>query len=172
MPGALTVALLTSALAWAAPAPEEPPGPPPIPTRAHLQHGKVVIEVTAVVTVYQTVPRTVTELVNGVPVTKTYAVNVPRQVVEKRLVAAGDDLLVFDAAGVRVPRDRLPELLKGGAAVLLSADGKPVGPSHLRTAKPGTLVFVLPSYKAPAAPPSGPPPENPAAPGEGEPQRP
>jgi RNA polymerase sigma factor (sigma-70 family) len=89
-----------------------------------------------------------------------------------------DDVRVQDAKGKEVDSSDLPRLLKGETLVLVSADGKPVDPLHLRLVKEGTLVLILPMpVLPPAVPPQAAPPPLPAAPAvppeaEGRPRRP
>jgi hypothetical protein len=60
---------------------------------------------------------------------------------------------VYDTRGEAVDLKRLPALLKGETPALVSADGRPVDPLHLRLVKEGTLVFVLPLLPAQAGTP-------------------
>lgn len=155
---------LSTTLALAAPAPEEITGPPPIPTHARMVDGKVHFEVTVTQPVQVPEQRVATVIENGVAVTKTYTVVVTVFQTMTVSKVAGDDLQAIDTTGARVARERLADLLKGRTPVLLSADGKPVSPTHLRQAKPGTLILVVPSHKTNAAGqgPSGTPPSEPA----------
>ncbi len=69
-----------------------------------------------------------------------------------------DAVQVYDTKGKTVDPKDLSRLLKGEIPALVSADGRPVDPLHLRLVKEGTLVFVLPlptpADAADAAPPA------------------
>jgi hypothetical protein len=51
---------------------------------------------------------------------------------------------VYDTTGNSVSPDKLREVLARESPALLSADGSPVDPLHLRLYKEGTLIFVVP----------------------------
>jgi RNA polymerase sigma factor (sigma-70 family) len=51
---------------------------------------------------------------------------------------------VFDTKGKAIDAKELRKRLKGETLVLISADGRPVDPMHLRLYKEDTLVFVIP----------------------------
>jgi RNA polymerase sigma factor (sigma-70 family) len=61
---------------------------------------------------------------------------------------------VYDTKGQAVDAKELPKRLKGETLVLISADGRPVDPLHLRLYKEDTLVFVLPRPAPPPPPPA------------------
>jgi RNA polymerase sigma factor (sigma-70 family) len=77
---------------------------------------------------------------------------------------AVEEVKVCDTRGQVIAQKKLPALLKGEMYVLVSADGKPVDPLHLRLVKEGTLVFMLPASLTPqpAIPPVAIPPSAPA----------
>jgi hypothetical protein len=58
---------------------------------------------------------------------------------------------VFGGEGKLVEKTKLSPLLKEETLVLVSANGRPVDPLHLRLVKEGTLIFVLPVPTAPPA---------------------
>jgi hypothetical protein len=64
-------------------------------------------------------------------------------------VHALEEIRVFDTAGKAVDPKELPRLLKGETPALISADGRPVDPLHLRLTRTGTLLFVLPPTRSP-----------------------
>jgi RNA polymerase sigma factor (sigma-70 family) len=65
------------------------------------------------------------------------------------------EVKVYDTHGKRVDHKTLAEQLRGETPALVSEDGKPVDPLHLRLVKEGTLVFVLPVSTAVPPPPDG-----------------
>jgi hypothetical protein len=74
------------------------------------------------------------------------------------------EVRVTDARGRVIAPKALAKLVKGETLVLVSADGRPVDPLHLRLVKDGTLVLVppaappaVPSVPAAAGPPLAPP---------------
>ncbi len=71
-----------------------------------------------------------------------------------------DNVKAYDTEGKRVERVKLTLLLQEETLVLVSADGRPVDPLHLRLVKEGTLVLVLPMPTSvpPVAVPTVPPP--------------
>jgi hypothetical protein len=65
-----------------------------------------------------------------------------------------DEVRVYDTKGGAVDPKDLPKLLRGETLVLVSPDGRPVDPLHLRLVKDGTLLFVVPMpTPVPSAPP-------------------
>jgi RNA polymerase sigma factor (sigma-70 family) len=75
-----------------------------------------------------------------------------------------DEIRVYDTKGQSVDPRQLAKLLKGETPALVSQDGRPVDPLHLRLTKEGTLLFVLPGLAAPPAPPVAPPATPPVPP--------
>jgi hypothetical protein len=81
-----------------------------------------------------------------------------------------DEWRVYDTEGQVVRLKELRKRLKGETLALISANGRPVDPLHLRLYKEDTLIFVLPLRPVPAvpavgtAPPPAPVPAAPASP--------
>jgi hypothetical protein len=147
--------LLLSAVAGApAPEPKESQGPPPTSVTVRLHDGLLRIE--RVVPVVEYVPETrTTEVVQGgrvMKVTTTVLVPVSRHVVRTVTVAGAR---VYDLKGQEIEAKRLPEVLKQPRPALLSADGNPVAPAHLRDVPVDTLIVIVPR----TAPPPPPRPE-------------
>jgi RNA polymerase sigma factor (sigma-70 family) len=71
-----------------------------------------------------------------------------------------DEFRVYDTEGHAVRLKELRKRLKGETLALISANGRPVDPLHLRLYKEDTLIFVLPLRPVPAVPVVGtaPPP--------------
>jgi RNA polymerase sigma factor (sigma-70 family) len=101
----------------------------------------------------------VTRAVPGRPETVT---SYERSAVMLDTTYALKQVKAHDARGKPVEHKKLRELLKEEMPALVSADGQPVDPLHLRLVKEDTLVFVLP---APVAPPPPAVPLTPAATG-------
>ena len=57
---------------------------------------------------------------------------------------------VFGTDGQQVRPENLPNFLRQGAPVLVSADGEKVDPFYLKLAREGTLIVVFPKPAAPA----------------------
>ena len=136
----LTSFVLSMALA----APVPPPAPPvasgPVPRLVELKpnaDGKIMIAVmrTEMVKVPVAVPPG-----GGVPI--------QREVAAYKLmtVELGDvkDLKITTADGKKVELADAAKQLKGGGVVVVSADGKPVSPNHLKIFKDDVLVLVSP----------------------------
>jgi RNA polymerase sigma factor (sigma-70 family) len=82
-----------------------------------------------------------------------------------------DRIRVYDTKGRKVETKELGKRLKGETLALMSTDGRPIDPLHLRLYKEDTLVFVIgqqpppgvpPTVGVPAAPYATPPPAAPA----------
>jgi RNA polymerase sigma factor (sigma-70 family) len=80
----------------------------------------------------------------------TFTTYEPTSVLQET-VQALKEVKVYDTQGKLVDHGKVAEHLRGETPALVSADGKPVDPLHLRLLKEGTLVFVLPV--SPAVPP-------------------
>src|SRR5262249_50374105 len=102
------------------------------------------------------VDRTVTLSDNGRPVTRTIPEVVPVTVqVNVTLDAAAGDY--FDPAGNRIDAKKLPDVLKKGAIIAVSRDGKPVDPEVLKKNKDIVAVLLQKGSETPKAPPPEPP---------------
>jgi hypothetical protein len=132
----LTASLLT--LLPAPPtAPAAPKGSPP-----QLQYVTVTDrgELQFIELRYITVEVQVQVVVNGIAQVRKELQMVPvmmTKIIDKK------SLTVTTAGGKEVPKDDLPKLLKDGAVVVWSGDGKPVDPAYLKPFKEETLVFVV-----------------------------
>jgi hypothetical protein len=146
----LTALVLTAAVA----APVPPPAPPvaggPAPRLLELKPdaaGKVAVTVTR--TELQKVTVTVIGA-NGLATTQEREVPVSKTVVAE--LADVKELKVTTADGKKVDVADAVKAVKGGAVVVVSADGKPVSPNFLKAFKDDVLVLVSPELVPPAAP--------------------
>jgi RNA polymerase sigma factor (sigma-70 family) len=63
------------------------------------------------------------------------------------------EVRVYDHRGEPIERKELPRLLTEEILALVSADGRPVDPLHLRLTREGALLFVVPMGSPPPSPP-------------------
>jgi hypothetical protein len=139
---ALMPALIATLLA--APGPEKPKIPqgatPTIATVAEInkEAGTCTLQTNHVVA--QTVNVPVTEIVNGVAVTKVVPETRLKTVVETRPVSI-KDMPVTDAEGNKIAEDDVWKRLTQGTTVVVSADGNKVDPAFLAAFKKDTLVL-------------------------------
>jgi hypothetical protein len=150
--------ILTLMLTPAAPVPAEaavrlPISPAPIQVLASMDKDGNIVFVSSV-TVFKTVPLAVDTPGGGKKLEKT----IVSETSYRSQVFAVKDVQVYDTANGTIDSRKLPVLLKERIPVLVSADGNKVDPLHLRIIKDGTLVFVVPSWKARPAPPTELPP--------------
>lgn len=151
----LTALVLSMSLAAPVPAPAPPVADGPVPKVLELKpnaDGKVTVTANRIETQKVTIA---TVGPNGVPQTAVQDVPVSKVVV----VDLGDvkDLKVTTADGKKVDVADAVKQLKGGAVVVVSADGKPVSPKFLKAFKDDVLVLaspelVLPTQTAPGRP--------------------
>ena len=147
----LTAFVLSLALA----APVPPPAPPvaggPLPRLVELKgdaDGKIMVTVmrneVQKITVTTAGP-------NGAPVTSVREVPVPKIATVE--LADVKDLKVTTADGKKLDVADAVKALKGGATVVVSADGKPVSPNYLKLFKDDVLVLASPELNVPVATP-------------------
>ncbi len=111
---------------------------PPDFVKIEDKGGKLAAAVT--LTKYQTVNRAVTVVENGRPTTKTVTEMVPMTVTETRVLdaEAGE---FYTPAGEKIDPKKLGGVLKAGAVLAVSRDGKPVDPDVVK--KNAEVVAVL-----------------------------
>ena len=162
----LTSLLLGAALAAPGapvPATADPAPAGPAPWVLHLKaddNGRAQVMIYKTQKVTQS--RAVTETVDGKQVTKVIQEQVERTMPTYVLLDAQNPTLTT-AGGSKVLLDNLMKQAKAGIVVLVSADGKPVSKSWLRTVDPETVVVTADGlvseasprgiYGAPTAPP-------------------
>ena len=139
--------MMYSLLAWmvAAPLPlkeKGPNGPPPTVSMISTQaDGTPVILLSR--TVFKNMEQTVTALEGDKVVSRKRLVSVP--VTEQvPVVVDGKQVQVYGVDGKMIDPNDLKRRIVGTMPVFVSADGKPVDPFHLRLAKEGTLILVIP----------------------------
>lgn len=93
----------------------------------------------------------VTTIARGTPTTSYRQVTEPTS-----FTYAVDGVVARDVAGKRLDAKKLRTLLEKSETVLVSADGGPIDPLHLRLYKDGTVVLELPALPATTAPPTVP----------------
>ena len=147
----LTSFVLSMALAAPVPAPAAPVASGPVPRLLELKanaDGKVTVTVARTEMVKVTVAQGNAINPNGgaAPAVVTRDVPVTKMVV----VELGDvkDLKVTTADGKKVETADAVKALKGGAVVVVSADGKPVSPNFLKLFKDDVLVLASPELTA------------------------
>ena len=153
----LTSFVLSMALAAPVPAPAAPVASGPVPKLLELKanaDGKVTVTVARTEMVKVTVAQGNAINPNGgaAPAVVTRDVPVTKMVV----VELGDvkDLKVTTADGKKVETADAVKALKGGAVVVVSADGKPVSPNFLKLFKDDVLVLASPELTAAIGVPS------------------
>jgi hypothetical protein len=137
-------AILLSALAVGeapAKAPAEPKPPPRI-LNAAIEKGWLVLEETDMRYVVQTRQETVT--INDQKVVQTKTVTVPALVTQRRRVSL-KGATFQDAGGTKYDHKEAAKLLAKFRPVVVSLDGKPVGPAYLKLLAKDTIVIVGPS---------------------------
>lgn len=147
----LTSFVLSMALAAPVPAPAAPVASGPVPKLLELKanaDGKVTVTVARTEMVKVTVAQGNAINPNGgaAPAVVTRDVPVTKMVV----VELGDvkDLKVTTADGKKVETADAVKALKGGAVVVVSADGRPVSPNFLKLFKDDVLVLASPELTA------------------------
>ena len=112
---------------------------PPVFVKIEEREGKLAAQVTT--TKYQSVQQAVTVVENGAPVTRTVTRVVPVTVTEYRVLTAeaGD---FFTPTGDRLDPKKLSDVLKKGAVLAVSRDGKSVDPEAVKTHKEVVAVLV------------------------------
>lgn len=146
----LTSFVLSMALA----APVPPPAPPvpsgPAPRVLELKPGADG-KLTVTVTRTEAQKTTVTVVgPNGLATTEEREVPVSKVVVVE--LADVKELKVTTADGKKVDVADAVKQLKGGAVVVVSADGKPVSPNFLKAFKDDVLVLAATELATPASP--------------------
>ncbi len=144
----LTSFVLSMALAAPVPPPAPTPAPSgPIPQLMELKpdaNGKLMVMVTR---------REVQEIRAGnnvAPRGNAPAV-IKREIVTQQMVELSEvkDLTITTADGQKVELADALKALKDGGVVVVSSDGKPVSPAHLKLFKDNVLVLVSPELAAP-----------------------
>lgn len=144
----LTSFVLSMALAAPVPPPAPTPAPSgPIPQLMELKpdaDGKIMVLVTR---------REVRELRAGnnvAPGGNAPAV-IKREILTQQMVELSEvkDLTITTADGQKVELADALKALKDGGVVIVSSDGKPVSPAHLKLFKDNVLVLVSPELAAP-----------------------
>ncbi|MCS6866473.1 MAG: hypothetical protein RMJ56_15195 [Gemmataceae bacterium] len=139
----LTSFVLSMALAAPVPPPAPTPAPSgPIPQLMELKpdaNGKIMVMVAR---------KEVREIPGGnavAPGGNAPAV-IKREVVTHQMVELGEvkDLTITTADGQKVELAEALKALKNGGVVVVSSDGKPVSPAHLKLFKDNVLVLVSP----------------------------
>ena len=143
----LTSFVLSMALAAPVPAPAAPVASGPVPRLMELKanaDGKVTV--TVLRTEMQKVQVTTAGPNGAAPAVVTRDVPVTKVAV----VELGDvkDLKVTTADGKKVETADAVKALKGGAVVVVSADGRPVSPNFLKLFKDDVLVLASPELTA------------------------
>jgi hypothetical protein len=133
---ALTLAMALPAAALAA---------DPLFTRIEEKDGKLTA--TFATTVAKVVPETITVNENGKPVTRTRQRVVMETVMQSRTLDAGAGDF-YTPAGERIDPKKLGDVLKKGAILVVSTDGKPIDPEVVKKNKDAVAVLVP---KGPAA---------------------
>lgn len=142
----LTSFVLSMALAAPVPAPPAPVASGPLPRLMELKadgNGKVVV--TVVRTEMQKVQIGVGNAIapgGGAAPPAVITREVPVQKVAQVELGEVKDLVVTTADGKKVDVADAVAKVKGGATVVVSADGKPVSPNHLKLFKDDVLVFA------------------------------
>lgn len=152
----LTSFVLSMALAAPVPPSTPPVASGPVPKLMELKadaDGKITV------TVMRTEKLKVTETIagpNGAPITSIREVPVVKMVT----VELGEvkDLKVTTADGKKVETADAVKTLKSGATVVVSTDGKPISPNHLKLFKDDVLVLVSPELTGPIGTSVGPKP--------------
>jgi hypothetical protein len=125
--------------------------PPPDLVKIEDRGGKLAAPITVIK--YQSVQRQETVIENGRPVAKTITQKVPLQTTEYRTLdaEAGD---FYTPAGEKLDPKKLGAVLKAGAILAVSRDGKPVDPEVVKKNKEVVAVLVpkgAAAVKEPAA---------------------
>lgn len=148
----LTSFVLSMALAAPVPAPAAPVASGPVPRLMELKanaDGKVTVTVQRTEMVKVTVaPQGNAINPNGGAAPAVVTRDVP--VTKVAVVELGDvkDLKVTTADGKKVETADAVKALKGGAVVVVSADGRPVSPNFLKLFKDDVLVLASPELTA------------------------
>lgn len=164
----LTPLVLSLTLGAPVPPPPPPPAPGPVPRLLELKPdaaGKITVQVVRTKAQKIQIGRPVAGPGGAPPALETREIQVP-EVVQVELDKV-KDLVVTTADGKKVePADALAKL-KGGGTVVVSADGKPVSPTHLKLFKDDVLVLAAPELATATAGPVRPVRPLPLPPGGG-----
>jgi hypothetical protein len=148
----LTSFVLTMALAAPVPAPPAPVASGPLPRLMELKadaSGKVVVTVVRIE--MQKVQVGIGAAIapgGGAAPPAVVTREVPVQKIAQVELGEVKDLKITTADGKKVDVADAVAKVKGGATVVVSADGQPVSPNHLKLFKDDVLVFAAPELAA------------------------